>query len=425
MKTQILRDTFITVFDSLRTHKLRSALTLTGVIIGTSVVVMVGAVLSGLSARIAAVTEKSAPNAIYFIKEERIGPSFARQTAEERARKELTYEDALAVAALAVTGLDKPLAVSPQKIRGSYGPAANKAALTAKGREAINPLVLGVWENFPDVVVVNVERGRFFTKAERDARAHVCIIGAGVAQQLFDTLDPLNEEVRIDGRIYTVIGVLEQASGEGVIGSDDLDERIVYAPFETVARQYPEIEGTTIVVRAPTGQVDEVIEQVTTTLRIRRNLPADAPNNFGVNRAEQVFDAVRQILAGLAAIVIPIALAGLLVGGVGVMNIMLVSVTERAPEIGIRRALGARKKDVLTQFLLEASTLTSVGGVLGIGVGFLFAFVLQTFIKFPAAVPLWAIIVGFLTSAVVGLVAGMWPAVRAAKMDPVAAIRGD
>lgn len=420
MKTQILRDTLATVFDSLRTHKLRSALTLTGVIIGTSVVVMVGAVLSGLSARIAAVTEKSAPNAIYFTKEERIGPSFARQTAEERARKELTYEDALAVATL-----DKPLAVSPQKIRGSYGPAANKAALTAKGREAINPLVLGVWENFPEVVVVNVERGRFFTKAERDARAHVCVIGAGVARQLFDTLDPLNEEVRIDGRIYTVIGVLEQASGEGVIGSDDLDERIVYAPFETIARQYPEIEGTTIVVRAPTGKVDEVIEQVTTTLRIRRNVPADAPNNFGVNRAEQVFDAVRQILAGLAAIVIPIALAGLLVGGVGVMNIMLVSVTERAPEIGIRRALGARKKDVLTQFLLEASTLTSVGGILGIGIGFLFAFVLQTFIKFPAAVPLWAIIVGFLTSAVVGLVAGMWPAVRAAKMDPVAAIRGD
>lgn len=420
MKTQILRDTIITVIDSLRTHKLRSALTLTGVIIGTAVVVMVGAVLSGLSARIAAVTEKSAPNSIYFTKEERIGPSFARQTAEERARKEITYEDALAVAAL-----DKPLAVSPQKIRGSYGPAANKAALTAKGREAINPLVLGVWENFPEVVVVNVERGRFFTKAERDARAHVCVIGAGVARQLFDTLDPLNEEVRIDGRIYTVIGVLEQASGEGVIGSDDLDERIVYAPFETIARQYPEIEGTTIVVRAPTGQVDEVIEQVTTTLRIRRNVPADAPNNFGVNRAEQVFDAVRQILAGLAAIVIPIALAGLLVGGVGVMNIMLVSVTERAPEIGIRRALGARKKDVLTQFLLEASTLTSLGGILGIGVGFLFAFVLQTFIKFPAAVPLWAIIVGFLTSAVVGLVAGMWPAVRAAKMDPVAAIRGD
>lgn len=420
MQTQILRDTLLTVFDSLRSHKMRSALTLTGVIIGTSVVVMVGAVLSGLSARIAAVTEKSAPNAIYFTKEERIGPSFARQTAEERARKELTYEDALAVAAL-----DKPLAVSPQKIRGSYGPSANKPTMTAQGREAINPLLLGVWENFPDVVTINVARGRFFTQAEREARANVCVIGSGIAKQLFEVNDPLEQEVRLDGRVYRIVGLLAAASGEGVIGSDDLDERIVYAPFETVARQYPEIEGTTIVVRAPAGQVDEVTEQVATTLRIRRNVPASAPNNFGVNRAEQVFDAVRQILAGLAAIVIPIALAGLLVGGVGVMNIMLVSVTERAPEIGIRRALGARQKDVLTQFLLEASTLTSVGGVLGIGVGFLFALALQVFIKFPAAVPLWAIVVGFLTSAGVGLIAGMWPAIRAAKMDPVAAIRGD
>jgi putative ABC transport system permease protein len=420
MQTQILRDTLHTVFDSLRTHKLRSALTLTGVVIGTAVVVMIGAVLSGLSARIAAVTEKSAPNAIYFTKEERIGPSFASSTAEERSRKELTYEDALAVAAL-----DKPLAVSPQKIRGSYGPSANKPTMTAKGREAINPLLLGVWENFPEVVTINVARGRFFTQTEREARAHVCVIGSGIAKQLFEVNDPLEQEVRIDGRIYRIIGLLAAAAGEGVIGSDDLDERIVYAPFETVARQYPELEGTTIVVRAPAGQVDEVTEQVTTTLRIRRNVPAAAPNNFGVNRAEQVFDAVRQILAGLAAIVIPIALAGLLVGGVGVMNIMLVSVTERAPEIGIRRALGARKKDVLTQFLLEASTLTSLGGLLGIGVGFLFAFALQVLIQFPAAVPLWAVSAGLVTSAGVGLVAGMWPAVRAAKMDPVAAIRGD
>ncbi|MBL8191008.1 MAG: ABC transporter permease, partial [Acidobacteria bacterium] len=168
MQTQILKDIVITVFDSLRTHKLRSALTLLGVVIGTAVVVMVGAVLTGLSARVAAVSEKSAPNAIYFTKEEKIGPSFRRPSAEERQRKDLTYEDALAVAAL-----DKPQAVSPQKIRGSYGPSANKASMTARGREAINPLILGVWENFPDIVSVSVERGRFFTYAERVNRVQV------------------------------------------------------------------------------------------------------------------------------------------------------------------------------------------------------------------------------------------------------------
>ena len=291
MQKQILRDIILTVFDSLRTHKLRSALTLLGVVIGTSVVVMVGAVLTGLSARVAAITERSAPNVIYFTKEERIGPSFRRQTAEERQRKDLTYEDALAVAAL-----DKPLAVSPQKIRGSYGPSANKAKMTARGREAINPLILGVWENFPEIVSVRVDRGRFFTETERQSRAKVCVIGAGVARQLFEDTNPLDEEVRIDGEIYRVTGVLEEASGEGVIGSDDLDERTIYVPFETIAKQYPEIESTVIVVRAPVGKTDEVTEQVTTTLRIRRNVPNEAPNNFGVNRAEQASTANRASL---------------------------------------------------------------------------------------------------------------------------------
>ncbi|MGE0104822.1 MAG: ABC transporter permease [Blastocatellales bacterium] len=418
MDKQLLKDTFTTVIDSLRAHKLRSALTLIGVVIGTSVVVMVGAVLTGLSERVAQISEKSAPNVIYFTKEERIGPSFKQPTAEERQRKELTYEDALAVAAL-----DKPLAVSPQKIRGSYGPTANKPTMTFGGREAINPLVLGVWENFPDIVSVKVEQGRFFTRTERENRDEVCVIGAGIARQLFEDSSPLGQNVRIDGKIFKVVGVLEQASGEGVIGSDDLDERIVYAPFETIARQYPENKGVAIVVRAPAGMVDEVIDQAATTLRIRRNVPVEKENNFGVNRAEAVFEIVQQIILGLAAIVVPIALAGLTVGGVGVMNIMLVTVAERAPEIGIRRALGARKRDVLTQFLIEAITLTGLGGIIGIAVGFIFAFAIQFIVNFPAAVPMWAIVVGFVTSAMVGLVAGMWPAIRAARLDPVEAIR--
>ena len=420
MQKQLLLDIVQTVIDSLRSHKLRSALTLLGVIIGTSVVVMVGAVLTGLSARVAAITERSAPNVVYFTKEEKIGPSFRTPSAEERQRKNLTYEDALAVAAL-----DLPQAVSPQKIRGSYGPTGDKPTMTARGREAINPLLLGVWENFPDIVSVGVDRGRFFSQTERETRANVCVIGNGLATQLFEESDPLDQEVRIDGRIYRVVGVLESASGQGVIGSDELDERIVYAPFETVAKQYPENEATVIVVRAPAGKVDPVIEQVTTTLRVRRNVPPEAPNNFGVNRAEQVFEVVQQIIVGLAAVIVPIDVAGLIVGGVGVMNIMLVSVTERAPEIGIRRAIGARKRDVLVQFLIEAMTLTGLGGVIGIAFGFIFAFIINFVVNFPAAVPLWAIIVGFLTSASVGLIAGMWPAIRAARLDPVVAIRGE
>ncbi|MFN0108240.1 MAG: ABC transporter permease [Blastocatellia bacterium] len=420
MRLQLQRETFSIVADSLWAHKLRSALTLLGVIIGTAVVVMVGAVLTGLSQRVAEYTERTAPNAVYFTKGDKIGPSFSRASSEERQRKELTYADAVAVA-----GLSSPGAVSPQKIRGGYGPTANPPTMNANGRDAINPLILGVWENFPDIVSVRVDRGRFFIASERERRIEVAVIGAGIARQLFDQNDPLDQNVRIDGRIFRIVGVLAPTAGEGVLGSDELDERIVYIPFETADKIYPEVEEVAIVVRAPQGRVDEVIDEVTSLLRIRRNVASNAPNNFGVNRAEQVFDAVNQIIAGLAAIVLPIALAGLAIGGVGVMNIMLVSVKERSSEIGIRRALGARRSDVRNQFLIEAMTLTGIGGLLGIFIGFLFAFIVKFAISFPAAVPWWAIVAGFLGSVSVGLIAGMWPALRAARLDPVVAIRGD
>jgi putative ABC transport system permease protein len=420
MRRQLQREIIQIVADSIWSHKLRSALTLLGVIIGTAVVVMVGAVLTGLSRRVAQYTERTAPNAIYFTKGDRIGPSFSRPSAEERQRKDLTYEDALAVATL-----PSPLAVSPQKIRGGYGPTANPPKLSARGREAINPLVLGVWENFPDIVSAPVESGRFFIASERERRVQVAVIGAGIARQLFEQTDPLDQEVRIDGRVFRVIGVLAPTAGEGVLGSDELDERIVYIPFETADKLYPEIEEVAIVVRAPQGQVDRVIDEVTAMLRARRNVPPEAPNDFGVNRAEQVFDAVNQIIAGLAAIVLPIALAALAVGGVGVMNIMLVSVKERSAEIGIRRALGARKSDVRNQFLIEAMTLTGIGGLIGVFIGFLFALALRLLISFPAEAPWWAVVAGFLASVSVGLIAGMWPALRAAGLDPVVAIRGE
>jgi putative ABC transport system permease protein len=196
LNRQLFRDTIETVIGSLRSHKLRAVLTLTGVIIGTAVVSMVGAILTGLSERVAEVTANSAPNTIWFTKEERIGPSFDRPTAEERQRKELTYEDALAVAELPAL-----IGVSPQKIRGSYGPTANPPKLNYKGRDGYNPLILGVWENFPQIVSVPLEKGRFFVESERRARTSVAVIGNGIARQIFDGEDPLEKEIKIDGRL--------------------------------------------------------------------------------------------------------------------------------------------------------------------------------------------------------------------------------
>lgn len=420
MNRQLFSDIWQTVLGSIRAHKLRAGLTLTGVIVGTAVVALVGAVLTGLSERVQNISEKNAPNVIYFTKGSYIGPSFKQPTAEERQRKDLTYEDVLAIAAL-----DSPQAVSPQKIRGSYGPSADKPALTANGRNAINPLILGVWENMPEVQNVPVASGRFFTETERKARASVAVIGAGIGKQIFEDENPLGEEIKIDGRLFRVIGVLAKASGEGVIGSDEIDERVVYIPFETADKFYPELEDIAILVRAPNGKIDEVTEEVTFLLRQRRAVPFDQPNNFGVNRAEQVFTLVNDVINGLGVIVVPIALASLFVGGVGVMNIMLVSVKERSAEIGIRRALGATQKAILTQFLLEAMILTGFGGIIGIFIGLFTAFAVRTIVNFPVSVPIWAILAGFFGSVLVGLAAGIYPAFRAAKLDPIEAMRGN
>jgi putative ABC transport system permease protein len=412
MRKQLLTDIITTVRDSLFAHKLRSSLTLLGVVIGVTVVVLIGSILASLSAALTNNVQSFSPNVIYFTKEEKIGPQFRTPTAEERQRKEIGYESVLAVAAL-----DSPVAVSPQKVRGSYGPSADQPRMTARGREAINPLIIGVWENYPEVVSVDLDRGRFFTEAERRGKVKVLVVGAAVALQLFQTTDPVGEEVRLDGSVYRVVGVLKD-------DGDEFSGKIVYAPYETVASEYPNVEANIIVVRAPAGREDEVINDVTYTLRRERNVPVEAPNNFGVNRAEQIFEAIQQILGGIAAVTTPIALAGLLVGGVGVTNIMIVTVTERTSEIGLRRAVGARRRDVLAQFLTEAVMLTSAGGLAGIVIGFLLAYAASLALGFPLEVPAWAVLTGLLTSASVGLIAGMYPAVRAARLDPAVAIRG-
>lgn len=412
MQTQLLKDIFLTVRDSLLAYKLRSALTLLGVIIGVTVVVTVSSILTSLYASVARSIESFSPNVVYFTKQDKWGPQFGEPTAEERARKDISYESVLAVAALS-----SPVAVSPQKLRGFFGPIADQPKMNARGREAINPLIFGVWENYPDVVTVKVVSGRFFTEPERKSKAHVIVIGAGLAKQLFQTTDPLDEDLKLDGVNYRIVGVLED---EGTEPAD----RTAYIPYETLSQQFPKIKETILVVRTTPDTVDEVINDVTFTLRTQRNVPVEAPNNFGITKAEAIFEIVNQVLTGVAAIVIPIALAGLLVGGVGVMNIMIVSVTERTSEIGVRRALGARKRDVLMQFLIEAMALTSLGGLIGIGVGFLFAFIASLILNFSFIVPIWAVATGLVTSAVVGLIAGMYPAFRAARLDPVEAIRG-
>ena len=261
MQTQLLKDIFLTVRDSLLAYKLRSALTLLGVIIGVTVVVTVSSILTSLYASVARSIDTFAPNVVYFTKQDKWGPQFGEPSAEERARKDFTYETILAVAAL-----PSPVAVSPQKLRGFFGPIADQPKLTARGREAINPLVMGVWENYPDVVTVELAAGRFFTESERKSKAHVIVIANTIAQQLFQMTNPLEQELRLDGINYRVVGVLKDDGGEP-------NDRLAYAPYETLAQEYPKIKESDVL-------LDESVLWLCKNLHQRRLIKFfDAGNN--------------------------------------------------------------------------------------------------------------------------------------------------
>jgi putative ABC transport system permease protein len=227
----------------------------------------------------------------------------------------------------------------------------------------------------------------------------------------------------VEGKIYQVIGVMEKAPGS-LFGGDSFEDRQVIVPFETIKRDHPEIEDISVTVKAKPNQFGRMIDEITELMRRRREVSADKPNDFGISTPGSLFEVISQVASLATMIVFPLSAAGLLVGGIGVMNIMLVSVTERTKEIGIRRAIGAKKADIIWQFLTEAITLTALGGVIGIAIGWLISLVLRQLAPtLPSIIPLWAVLLGFFVSCSVGLVFGLWPAIKAARLDPIEALR--
>jgi putative ABC transport system permease protein len=290
------------------------------------------------------------------------------------------------------------------------------------GFETENINMAGESPNSIDMTPRDFRFGRFFTPEENDRLAHVAVIGSNLSDALFPDGRPIGRAFTADGAEYTVIGVLAKAKG-GFFGENNMDTQMIM-PYKTSVARYPQLDRFHITAKAKKGRRKEAFDEVEAILRRLRHLKRDEPDDFSIATPDQIIEQFDKITGLIVAVSIAISGLGLLVGGIGVMNIMLVSVTERTREIGVRKALGARRRDIVGQFLAEAAALTGVGGVLGIliaiGVTFLIGFLVPSL---PSAVPLWAVVTGFSVSVAVGVFFGVWPAMKAARLDPVEALR--
>jgi putative ABC transport system permease protein len=289
-----------------------------------------------------------------------------------------------------------------------------------KGNDMYDVNLMGVEEAYARGGQVDIHLGRFFTDEESRHRIPVAVVGQDVEKGLFAHVDPVGKEILVNGHAFQVIGTMVRPAASFF---GDTDNRVLI-PYGSMKKLYPNARENAIVVTAVAGKLPAALDEVRTVLRVDRRVPYSKPDNFALSTAEQMVDDFRQITAVTFLVMVVLSSIGLLVGGIGVMNIMLVSVTERTYEIGIRKALGARRSDILIQFLIEAAALTGMGGIAGTIFGWLISLASRLiFPSIPSSVPLWAAVLGIAVSVTVGLFFGIWPANKAARLDPVVALR--
>ena len=404
---------------TLRENKMRSFLTVLGVVIGITSLLSVVSILVGVYADVNAYLSDYGAETLFIF---RFDPGIhtGRLTPDERMRKPLTLEDAEAIADLCPDVRTVAAQVFPRFTE--EGPSRGPSTARYLSKEISGIDYNGALPATEEVFNSRPERGRFFSEAENVHRADVAVIGPDIAKTLYPDDEPLGKPILVDGVTYHVIGVLEKRKGQ--LMKDQSADKSVIVPYRTYQKHLPQDDENFIGAEPYPGRMPQAEDEIRTVLRRRRNVPYDKPDNFGVSSAQQIADQFRQITSSIALLISVISSIGLLVGGVGVMNIMLMSVTQRTREIGVRKAIGARRSDVTWQFLTEAIVLTGSGGVIGVllggGISLLVNLTIPTI---PSSIPLWSIILAVAVSMSVGLFFGIYPAIKAAKLDPVDALR--
>ncbi len=406
--------------DTLRTNKLRSALTVLGVVIGVTSIVGMTSLIRGFGDQFESLIRQMGSDTIYVAKLSISSFASGKDFWDVMRRPDLTEEDAAAIK------LGAPSAKFVGMQLGG-GPGSEGVRMSYKGQGTKSMQLIGVGSNYPETNYLEMAQGRFFNEYEVQRRRNVIVLGAAPAETLFPNTDPVGKKIRVGAEEFTVLGVLSKRPS--LLGGNPDEFAVI--PISTYDKIYdpPRIRGMLsrfLVISVvpydgiPRSQLQAEVEQV---MRSRHRLKVDQENDFDVLTSDVLMRIFDQFTQAVSLALVVISSIALMVGGIGVMAIMTISVTERTREIGVRKALGARRREILWQFLLEAVFLTSIGGVLGIVFGSGIGYLVHVLTDFPISLPWWSFALGIGFSATIGISFGMWPAFKASRLDPIDALR--
>ena len=410
------RESVILALETLRANKLRSGLTILGIVIGVTTVITISSVINGVNKRVSDWVTSLGSNVLWVFHMPLIG---VRPTTEMLTRKKLNLDDVLAL-----RGMPHVLAVDGTYQHVNQQFHVGDVSVKYNGKKVAGAFIMGSTAALEMTSELVAQEGRFWTDAEDQRHAHICLLGHDTAEDLFGTEDPIGKDVNVATGLYTVIGVVDKRKQPFGSGKNPADNG-VYFPLGTFHNLYPEIKDMYIGVKFDDQKYKSLVtEEVREVLRIRRKVRVEAEDNFAIFGPDSLTKLWGQLTGGLVLFMIAVSSVGLMVGGVGVMNIMLVSVTERTREIGVRKAIGATKRALLMQFTTEAVTLSAVGGIIGLLLGAILTWIVYFLpIGLPATLSIMWMLIGFCVSCAIGLIFGIYPAWKAANLDPIEALR--
>jgi putative ABC transport system permease protein len=410
------RESVKLALETLKANKLRSGLTILGIVIGVTTVITISSVINGVNKRVSDWISSMGSNVFWVFHMPMIG---INPTTEMLTRRKLTLDDALALRTLPhVVAADGELRHVNEQFR------VGDVSVKYNGKKVSGAFLFGSTDQLEVVSDLTILEGRMWNDAEDARRAHVCLLGHDTAEDLFGTEDPLGKDVTVATGLYTVIGIVDKRKQPFGSGKNPADNGI-YFPLGTFHNLYPELKDMYIALRYDDQKNKNLVEEeIREMLRIRRRVKIQANDNFEIMSPDSITKLWGQLTGGLVLFMIAVSSVGLMVGGVGVMNIMLVSVTERTREIGVRKAIGATRRAILTQFTTEAVTLSAVGGIIGLLLGAILTWIVYLLpIGLPATLSVMWVLTGFSVSCAIGLLFGIYPAWKAANLDPIEALR--